>query len=330
MKQFAEFIKTKAFTVFAVLLFAVLLIVSFYLYQLPLKAVIYPLAICLFLGIVFIVIKYIKTAKNYEKIKRAASLDAEMIENLPKPETLCEKGYLALVKSLQKEVIKEKEEAAAKYGDMVDYYTVWAHQIKTPISSMKLTLQNEDSETSRRLLSDLFRTQQYVDMVLAFLRMGSSSNDYLFREYSLDTILRQSIKKFASEFILRKLSVNYETADIKFVTDEKWFAFLIEQLLSNALKYTESGEISIYMKDSDTLCIADTGIGIAPEDLPRIFEKGYTGNNGRTDKTASGLGLYLCRRISENLHLSVFAESELCKGTKMYIKLNQNNNLTNM
>ena len=104
------------------------------------------------------------------------------------------------------------------------------------------------------------------------------------------------------------------------VSDEKWLSFVMEQLLSNALKYTQQGSVTIEMRGSDTLCIRDTGIGIAAEDLPRIFEKGYTGYNGRMDKRASGLGLYLCKRICDNLGIKITAESVLGEGTSFYLK----------
>jgi len=207
--------------------------------------------------------------------------------------------------------------------EMIDYYTLWAHQIKTPIASMRLTLQNEDSPLARKLMAELFHIEQYVEMVLVFLRLDSKTTDYLFREYSLDEIIRQAVKKFAGEFIGRKLKLEYEPVDVKVVTDEKWLSFVIEQVLSNALKYTPSGKITISMEKDRVLCIRDTGMGIAPEDLPRIFEKGYTGYLGRQDKRASGIGLYLCKRICRNLGHGILAESVPGQGTAIRIDLSQ-------
>ena len=121
---------------------------------------------------------------------------------------------------------------------------------------------------------------------------------------------------------MRKLTLDYKPVDVSVVTDEKWLLFVIEQLLSNALKYTLSGSVSIYLEAPRTLCIADTGIGIAPEDLPRIFERGYTGINGRDDKKASGIGLYLCRRICRSLGHSITASSSE-NGTVIRIDMSQ-------
>lgn len=206
---------------------------------------------------------------------------------------------------------------------MTDYYSVWVHQIKTPIASMKLMLQNEDTVLARKLSTDLFRIEQYVGMVLAFLRLDSESSDYVFQEYELDHIIRQSVKKFSIEFIEKKIRLCFEPTGEKLITDEKWFSFCLEQILSNALKYTKEGSVRIYMEAPHTLCIEDTGIGIAPEDIPRIFEKGYTGYNGRRDKQASGLGLYLCRRTCNGLGIGLSAKSCLGQGTVIRMEMEQ-------
>ena len=206
---------------------------------------------------------------------------------------------------------------------MIDYYTVWAHQIKTPIAAMRLTLQNEDTPLTRKLTNDLYRIEQYVEMVLTFLRLNSDSTDYVFKEYDLDNIVKSAVKKFSSEFIGHKLRLIYDPLNTSVITDEKWLSFVIEQVLSNALKYTPSGSITISLVGEKTLRIEDTGIGIAPSDLPRIFENGYTGFNGRTDKKASGIGLYLCRRVCNNLGHTITANSTVDVGTAIDIDLTQ-------
>ena len=204
---------------------------------------------------------------------------------------------------------------------MVDYYTVWAHQIKTPIASIRLNQQNEDSEFSRQVAEDLQRIEQYVQMALVFLRLDSDTTDYVFQEKDLDEIVKGAVRKFSMQFIRRKIRLQYEPLHISVLTDEKWLSFVVEQVLSNALKYTADGTIFISLRGPDTLCIRDTGIGIAAQDLPRIFEKGYTGGNGRADKTATGLGLYLCKRICCNLGHTIGAESEPGAGTAILIGL---------
>ena len=162
-----------------------------------------------------------------------------------------------------------------------------------------------------------------MEMVLAFLRLDSSSRDYVFLEQELDPIIRDAIKKLAGSFIRKKIPLFYEPITEKVLTDEKWLSFVIEQLLSNAVKYTNRGSVTIAMEKPKTLCIRDTGIGIAPEDLPRVFEKSYTGYNGRIDKKASGIGLYLCKRICDNLGHRITIQSSLDSGTAVRIDLEQ-------
>ena len=207
--------------------------------------------------------------------------------------------------------------------ELVEYYTVWAHQIKTPIAAMRLLLQDADTDVQRALLEQLQSVEQYVEMVLGYLRLESPSSDYVIRNYALDDIVRQAVRKFASQFIRRRLRLEYTPLNVSVITDEKWLLFVIEQVLSNALKYTRSGSVSITLEAPKTLCIRDTGIGIAPEDLPRVFEKGYTGSNGRTDKRATGIGLYLCRRILEKLGHTIAITSAVGVGTTVRIGLQQ-------
>ena len=242
--------------------------------------------------------------------------------DLPLPHGDTDTDYADIIDALRREAIEIGERALADQRDTIDYYTVWAHQIKTPIASMRLALQSEDSGLSRRLSLELSRIEQYVDMVLVYLRLGSDSGDYVFRKYALDDIVRRSIRRFSGDFITKKLRLEYSPTNKVIVTDEKWLGFVIEQILSNSLKYTQSGSVGIYM-EGERLIIKDTGIGISPDDLPRIFEKGYTGINGRTDMRASGIGLYLCRRVCEKLSIDISADSVPGAGTSIILDMSQ-------
>ncbi len=323
MKLFIAYLKQHQKGILALFLFCGIFSACFCLYHLPLGAVWYPTFLCTILGFLFLLADFSTTMQRHGKLCELQHLTAEMIADLPVPTGIEDKDYQALVRQLQREVTANETLAAVRYRDMVDYYTIWVHQIKTPITSMRLSLEKEDTVLSRKLSSDLFQIEQYVEMVLAFLRLDSDSSDYCFREYDLDDIIRQSISKFAAEFIARRIRLEYTSVNKKVITDDKWLSFVIEQVLSNALKYTREGSIKIYLQESETLCIEDTGIGIAPEDLPRVFEKGYTGYNGRKDKRASGIGLYLCKRICERLGTEIRIVSELDRGTIVRISLEQ-------
>ena len=290
---------------------------------LPLRAVAYPFVLCAAAGAVLLALDYRRVLRQHRRLELLRQLPEELADALPPADTVKEADYRSLVTLLaeSRRAIRTQEEQ--RYGDMVDYYTMWAHQIKTPIASMRLTLQNEDSGLARSLSGDLMRVEQYVEMVLGYLRLESPSSDYVIRNYALDDIVRQVVRKYASQFIRRKLRLEYTPLNVSVITDEKWLLFVIEQVLSNALKYTRSGSVSITLEAPKTLCIRDTGIGIAPEDLPRVFEKGFTGCNGRTDKRATGIGLYLCRRILEKLGHTIAITSTVGEGTTVRIGLQQ-------
>lgn len=323
MKLLRLYLKQRWRGIFAAFGFCGIFAVTFWLYHLPVEAVLYPSAICITLGICLLVIDFRRVYIKHQKLERIHSITDAIAENFPKVDGLEDADYQQIIYLLQDEQTRFRTDTIKRYEDMMDYYTIWAHQIKTPIAAMHLTLQNEDSPLSRKLSGDLFRIEQYVEMVLMFLRLDSDTTDYVIREHDLDSIIRQAVKKFAGEFISRKLQLVYEPVNATVITDEKWLSFVIEQVLSNALKYTYSGSITISLEAPKTICIRDTGMGIAPEDLPRIFEKGYTGYHGRADKKASGIGLYLCRRICNNLGHKISAESAPDVGTVIRIDLSQ-------
>jgi two-component system sensor histidine kinase BraS/BceS len=302
--------------------FLFLFAVSFWLYRLPVEAVAYPALICAAIGLAVLILGSLRASRKHRLLVRLADSLTELPRGLPEPRTQDDEDYQLLVGALCEEQRRLKSTMELRYADMIDYYTVWAHQIKTPIASMRLTLQEEDSEFSRRAGEDLLRIEQYVEMVLCYLRLDSDSTDYVFREQELDPILRQAVRRLSGQFIRRRMHLQYEPLGVRVLTDEKWLLFVVEQVLTNALKYTPAGgTITIELEEPKTLCIRDTGIGIAPEDLPRIFEKGYTGVNGRADKKASGLGLYLCRRICRALGHTIRANSSPDSGTVIRIDL---------
>lgn len=324
MKLFREYIRQKRRTLIMQAIFAAVFIVIFFLYRLPIEAVLYPAGICIAIGCCFLIYDYRKVKEKHGRLKEIQNFMDIRVDRLPKPQTIGDEDYSRIIELLCDEISNTVTNMNLRYDNMIEYYTVWVHQIKTPIAAMKLRLQNEDSQLSRNISSELLRIEQYVEMVLAFLRLDSSSTDYVIKEYELDRIVRQAVKKFAGEFIQRKLSLDYDGVAAQVITDEKWLSFVIEQVLSNALKYTRNGGVSIYLEKGNVLCIKDTGIGIEPEDLPRVFERGYTGYNGRGDKKASGIGLYLCKRICCNLGHNISVISVLEEGTTIKIDVSRN------
>lgn len=300
-----------------------LFLVTFLLYQLPMYAFLYPAILCLIVGGIFLTVGFLRERAEHKNTSRQKPYQAESLPALPTPQSIAEADAQEMIRALTEECSSLRRAAETSRRETVEYYTVWVHQIKTPIASMRLRLQNEDSASARFLLSELLRIEQYVEMVLTFLRLNSDTGDYVFCRYSLDEMIRASLRRFSGDFIGKHLTLEYDPVDLFPVTDEKWFSFVLEQILSNALKYTKEGGIRIFLALPDTLCIADSGIGILPQDLPRVFESGYTGQNGRADHRATGIGLYLCKRICDNLGIGIRLESEVGKGTSVFLKLPQ-------
>ncbi len=292
----------------------------FFLYKLPMEPYFYGSILTLLL---FGIVKGIESVRLFQKHQRLK----QELDNLPlfsdpfvQPDTLCEADFMNLFLQLQRILNESTTKWNEKERNAIEFYSTWVHQIKTPVSVLRMILQKEDTKQNRALLLEVFRIEQYIEMVLSYLHLDSPSSDFVFKEYKLDTILKEIIHKFAPQFVEKKITLSYVPTNLIVLTDEKWLSFLIEQILSNALKYTkEGGKISIYSKPDDTLNISDTGIGIAPEDLPRIFEKGFTGYNGRTDKKATGIGLYLCKETAKKLSHQIFAASHVGEGTTISI-----------
>lgn len=310
--MFKDYLKSRINVIILMIIVEGVFASSYFLFDMPAVTVLYPLILSTSVLIVAGVIDFVFTFSKHRKLTQ---------NEIPASSDPIEKDYQEIIRKLKEEEAYSRQKATSDYNNMVEYYTVWAHQIKTPIASMRLQIQSEDTESARKLIGDLNRIEAYVEMVLTFLRLDSDSTDYLIKEYDLDEIIRPAIRKFSREFILKKLKLEYEPIEFKIITDSKWLSFIIEQVISNAVKYTSEGYVRIYMSEPGILCIEDTGVGISEEDLPRIFENGYTGFNGREDKRASGIGLYLCKRISDNLGHKIYAESKVGEGTKIFLDM---------
>ena len=206
-----------------------------------------------------------------------------------------------------------------KYNDLLDYYTLWVHQVKTPIAASSLLIGDlKDKETKSQLEQELFKIESYVHLVLQYLRLESFHDDLVLKQENLADLVREVVKKYALFFIQQGLSLNLHDLDHTIVTDKKWFLVILEQVLSNSLKYTKEGSIEIYFHEG-SLYIKDTGLGIQNADLLRVFERGFSGYNGRLTQQSSGLGLYLSKKIADQLGHKIAIDSQVGQGTTVSI-----------
>lgn len=299
---------------------AVIFFAVFWLYHLPAEPVLYASALSFSCCAVIGAAQYFRRRRQYTEREQFKQMPALLHDPLPEPEDPTEEQYQQMLQNLRMIHTDTINRSAQEHTDTTDYFTQWVHQIKTPVSVMRMMLQAEDTEEHRALMTELFRIEQYAEMALAYTRLDSSSRDLVIREIQLDPVIRAAIRKYASLFIRKRLRIVYDGTAESALTDEKWLLFILEQLLSNAVKYTDTGSVSISVSGQQ-IRIADTGKGIAPEDLPRIFEKGYTGKLGRADKQATGIGLYLCKKAADRLNIRLSAESEYGKGSVFTLDL---------
>ncbi len=310
-----------------ILLIAILLAIIFLvygLYGIIWGPAIYTALIMLFVILGFGIIDFRAYDKKIQQLRLLKKQAAVCLGELLQCNHLAKEGYLDIIQILERRCLQTEEKARQDAADATRYYTLWSHQIKNPLAAMRLLLQ-EDALDRKALERELFKTEQYVDMALQYQRLGMSCHDLVFQEYALDAVVRQAVRRVTTLFIHKKIGIDIAPMDRRILTDEKWLVFVLEQLLTNAVKYTQEGMVSIYLAENEpaALVIEDTGIGIQPEDLSRVFEWGYTGYNGRLDKRSTGIGLSLCKQALTLLGNSIDITSVVGKGTKVTLDLSR-------
>lgn len=334
-----NFIKQNYIWILMIITMSCIHLLYMYLIGARKQDVVYAAVLDAILLLITVLVGFFRYSSKVKALSNALKRPVEEQAQLPEATDDVEMLYQRLLENQSIARSESESSAAIRQSRMRDYYSMWVHQIKTPISAMKLLLEVEreelgqlicDDEQSQYLLSDnmdsfedeLFRIEEYVGMALQYQRVSSTENDFVLEKVNVDGVIRDTIKKYAKIMIRRHIGINYSGTGQEVYTDGKWLAFMLEQILSNAIKYTPQGFVTIETaeeKDRFFITIKDTGIGIKAEDLPRVFEKGYTGYNGHADKKATGIGLYLCRQMADKLGHTIRMESEIGKGTKVWI-----------
>ena len=274
--------------------------VVFFLYNIRTDAVRYAFFLSvgwllLYGGLAFL--RYYRKCRMLQEDHTAIVTD---LSRMPEPENEAEEEYQRIIQDLYEQKADLESKGRISRQEMADYYGMWVHQIKTPIAALRVILQSAGEENAelpyaKTMKMELFKIEQYVEMVLSYLRMEEMSSDLAFEEYQLDDIVRQAVRKYSQMFILKRIRLDFQPLQRAVLTDEKWLVFVVEQILSNALKYTKEGSISIYLttyREKLMLAIRDTGIG-----------------------------LYLCKKIMDKLRHGIYIESEVDQGTTVYLYL---------
>ncbi|ACV29119.1 Sensor histidine kinase graS [Anaerococcus prevotii] len=294
MSKLKDFLKSQNHIIGLFFLFALSFFAIFILSEFPLDKFLLGFEILGFFFIIYLSIQYSKFRKE-ESFK-------EKYENL-----------LDENKRLRSAYIKEKK-------DLEEYFLLWTHQIKTPITVANLILNKKSDPDTKKLKEEMFYIEEYTNMAINYIKLTDRATDMDIEKVDLDRLIKTLLKKYSLIFINKKISLDYRDTEVEVLTDSKLLSIMIEQIISNALKYTEDGKIRIFFdKEKSTLSIMDTGIGIRDEDLVKIFDRGYSGFNGRVNHKSSGLGLFLVREISKILKLRVEVKSKLGQGSEFFI-----------
>ena len=303
MKLLWDYIKSQSVILFGYFLVCIVFISIFVFAKIEIEYVFLGVEILGFVLFIYLIVYWF----NYQKISDVKDDNERLLDENEK---------------LKSEILDQRD-------DLNAYFLMWLHQIKTPMTVSKLLLEKPDETTNTKLKMQLIYIEQYINMAMNYLKVIDHSTDMDITQVNLDDIIKNLLKKYSLLFIHNHISLEYQSNVTFVVSDSRWLTILIEQILSNALKYTENGKISIqYLEDKHALEIKDTGIGIRSEDIPKIFDRGYSGFNGRMNEKSSGLGLYLAKKISEKLNIQIEVESKLSKGS--IFRLVFPNNLTKM
>lgn len=320
MSKLLNYLKDKRIYLICNALITIVFLLVYWLYKIDIEILVYALIISLIIifSMFFIDYRiYLGHIKQIEYFKN--NYLVESIYNLEERDYISEK-YKHVISKMKSSIAEIEDGFENEFKEQEEFFMMWTHQVKLPISAIKLLIETEDDIDKKMIRSQLNRIDQYTNMIMAYVRLNSESSDFVFEEVNLDNVIKNCIKKFKIEFIHKKIKMEFHPTEQSIISDKKWLEFAIEQILSNSLKYTDEGLISIYYEDNK-LYIVDTGCGISEADLPRIFQKGYTGYNGRITNKSSGLGLYLVKSILDKLDHDIIIESKVNHGTKVVIDM---------
>lgn len=297
-----RYIYSKKNELFIIALILLLFLIVFYLFDFMFSAYLLSISIIIIIYMIYFITHFFTFIDDVNKTKQ--------------------------IEILEKQIQQLKNKQNSYQEEIESYFLLWVHQIKTPITASKLLLERKNEDNKEEVLQEIIQIDNYTNLALNYLKIMNESTDMSFKEIELDTIIQNIIKRYAMIFIHNKTKLHYEKIDSIVLTDPKWSTVMIEQILNNSLKYAKGNDIYIYFDQrTNELVIHDTGIGISESDLPKIFDKGYSGFNGMLDEKSSGVGLYIVRKISRRLNQKVSVESKLNEYTIFKIKFKQSTTL---
>ena len=322
-----EFIKER-------MIFLIINLIMFLLVAILMKIVKVSINIILILFLIWFGPILIYMFLEFIKYRRYLNNLINTVENLDRkyllPEVIEEPRFqeARIINDVLKQCNKSMHEKVKHYKDEQieyrEYIETWVHEIKTPIASAKLILENDNSNLSERINYEMKRVEGFIEQVLYYARSSDVSKDYIIKEFSLRSVVMKSVKSNSRDFINKNIKLDIRGIEGNIFSDEKWVEFIINQIIINAMKFSipNEGKVSIYSKVNENniiLTIEDNGVGINEKDIDRVFEKGFTGENGRKFGKSTGIGLYLCKKLCDKLGIGISLSSKQGKGTRINI-----------
>lgn len=327
MKISYEYAKEKLY--FLILAFVTSLIILLFLRAVDCNSQVILVVMFLFWGMVLavIAIEYIRRATYYKNLRETLeSLDQKYLlaEIIDEAQFLDGQVLYETMRVVNKSMLEHVNEYKKFEQEYKDYIEMWVHEIKTPLAAAKLIISNNPNEVTQSIEEEINKVEDFVEQALFYARSTTVEKDYLIKKMNLKTIINKVVRKNAKSFIYKRIKIELEDIDEIVYSDSKWLEFVLHQIITNALKYTteETGYIKIYttrQQESVILHIKDNGCGIPLPDVQRVFDKGFTGKNGRTNELATGMGLYLCKLLCDKLYLDIQIASMEGKGTDVMI-----------
>lgn len=322
-----DFIREKLY--FIIIAFLTNLITIVFLLAIQVNKEVILIISLLHWGMVFAnnIIEYLRRATYYHRLEQTLDgLDKKYLltEIIDEPLFMDGKILYDTLRVVDKSMADHVNQYRILQNEYKSYIELWVHEVKTPLAASKLIISNNPSEVTQSLQEEIEKVEDFVEQALFYARSTNPEKDYLIKELNLQESIRKVIRKHSKTFIYKKIKVQLDDLDVKIYSDSKWLEFILNQIISNALKYTpeETGIIHIWTTSEEnkvSLHVQDNGCGISENELGRIFDKGFTGTNGRQNEKATGMGLYLCKTLCDKLYLGIEADSTLQKGTTITI-----------
>lgn len=330
--KLSRYLKDKLYFIILFITFLSLIILLLVGFKVSLELIIVIISLLVIFAILVLIIEYLKKRNFYnEFINIVDKLDKKylVIEMLNPPnfqegEILYNELY-----GINKSMLENIKNYEISMNDFKDYIEMWIHEVKIPLSSLILMIHNNKNNISSKMVDQVNRLDNYVDQVLFYVRAENAEKDYLIKKTELNKVINKIALKNKDYILENNICFSVLDCEKKVLTDSKWLEFIIEQIINNSIKYKRdiaSSFIKIYTEENNEeirLIIYDNGIGIDAKDLPRVFDKTYTGTNGRLKSKSTGMGLYIAKNLCEKLGHKIAIESKVNEYTKVIITFNK-------